>query len=153
MAGRRRRGRSTSHVAAHADDQPWPTYEEGTAERLEIALSAFLSAATIADCRKPMRALMRVAAVKVSPLERSTGRSLWAWYVAWLDAEPGPSDRLKAQFALFADEYHDRFVHQANPMVVDVLGRATGVELDVILRRGRGEPARDRCGVRQLDGV
>jgi len=96
---------------------------------LESALQLFFAGRTIADTQAAIEALREVAEVKISPLEQS-GRSLWTWYEAWED--PLPATRV--QFGLFADEYHDSFVAQANAFAVGILGTATPELLNAILR-------------------
>jgi hypothetical protein len=78
---------------------------------------------------------MAVADVNIGPME-TTGRSLWSWYVAWMEASSPPDGRMLVQFGLFADEYHDSFARQASPMAVAVLGKASPEQLDTILSEG-----------------
>lgn len=114
----------------------WPRYDPGSAARLEASLNAFFAARTIADCQGPIEALMQVAGVNIGPMETTTGRSLWSWYLAWSDTTSPPDVRIRAQFALFADEYHDSFARQANAMAVAVLGKASADQLATILSEG-----------------
>jgi hypothetical protein len=111
---------------------PWPQFGPDTPARLEGALNGFFAAQTISACQGPVEALMGVANVNISPLEK-TGRSLWSWYLAWIRTSSPPPGRLRAQFGLFADEYHDSFARQANAMAVAVLGKATEEQLGEIL--------------------
>jgi TPR repeat protein len=139
-------GRNKKHDPSPPPEPPWPRFAPDAPARLEAALNGFFSARTISDCQGPIEALMAIAGVNVSAFEKS-GRSLWRWYLLWLESGSPPQPRQRAQFALFADEYHDSFARQANAMAVAVLGKASEEQLDEILRKGfKALPELDREG-------
>lgn len=128
-------GRKKNQPQPQPPEPSWPRYGPDTPARLEAALNRFFSARTISDCQGPIEALLAVAGVGVSAFEKD-GRSLWRWYLLWLDTSAPPLARTRAQFALFADEYHDGFARQANALAVAVLGTASDEQLQAILNSG-----------------